>query len=86
MAVRRQSVARLRLRALLAADKQETLLPCPACGGKKQVVKEHQDGRYSTRACRWCDGTGTVDTTGMRVFLRWRRIYQINASSGRCAR
>lgn len=86
MAARRQSVARLRLHAILAQDKVETLLPCPACNGKKQAVKEHVDGRYSTRVCRWCQGTGTVDANMMRVFLRWRRIYQINASSGRCTR
>jgi hypothetical protein len=85
MAAHRQSVARLRLRALLAADKQETLLPCPACNGKKQVFKEFPGGRYQMHACRWCDGTGSVDTVMMRVFLRWRRIWQINTLGGRCS-
>jgi DnaJ-class molecular chaperone len=92
---RRQSVARLRLKALIAQDKgepetpeqdRETHFPCPACNGSKQVVKDRPGGRYSTVACRWCRGTGSVEASVMRLFLRWRRIYQLNQLAGKCAR
>jgi len=81
---RSKSQDRLRLRASLPRERQETLLPCPACAGNKLLLKETPGGLYTMKTCRWCDGTGAVDRTIQRMWARWIKMLAHNRNKGHC--
>jgi DnaJ-class molecular chaperone len=70
-------------RAALPRDRQETLMPCPACEGTGQKTVEI-DYKYKMLPCRWCDGRGAVPRSVFAVFERWQRIRLVNRLTGRC--
>ncbi len=75
---KRRSSDQIRARALEPQDDRETLRPCPACEGEKTIMREMAGGRYSLKACRWCDGQGYVTNPIHAMYLRWLRIYNVN--------
>lgn len=72
-----------RFRLSLPPEDRVTLLPCPACGGDGKSLTD--DGkRYTVIACRWCDGSGVVDSKIISMFRRWLKIKHHSRKSGRC--
>ena len=71
-------------RANIPRQDRDTMVFCPACQGSRSILTELPDGRYKTRICRWCNGTGSVDKLMFTVFKRWLRILNYNRLRGKC--
>jgi hypothetical protein len=84
MTLRKKSSDSFRLRLGVPQERLETLLPCPACDGALTLIRESADGRYQTKKCCWCDGTGSVPSYIYKAHRRWLRIYAHNRAVGTC--
>lgn len=81
---RRDSSARLRIRATHPVQDRDTLHPCPACAAFGHLLYEYENGTYEQKRCKWCEGAKYVDDQMLGIHERWLRILRHHRSKGLC--